>query len=348
MSKVDVSKLVKIDLPGLSPEVEKFLLERELKFYELEYSRYLSGCKITEELVDKLVKDAVDTHCHGGSEPIERLLLEDDIAVDYTRAGLRAVVIKTHFSPSASRVPLVQRFIVDWAGRHDLRPVRVLGGICLNHAVGGLNPQAVRAWAKEPGCRYVWLPSIDSYHHYQVVHGQEGKGIRILDDNGRLLPQMREILKIVADNDLVLATGHYPHEPDKRVLVEEAIQAGVRRIENQHAGMPLHCKSSTEQIKEFSKLGVKHGITALVPLVYNPPEGYDYLVRLVSEVGPDHFVFGTDFGQVQNPAHLVGVRWFVKYMLAYGPPLGIRVEQIKGIMTRGADLIGLRESIEGK
>jgi hypothetical protein len=68
----------------------------------------------------------------------------------------------------------------------------------------------------------------------------------------------------------------------------------------------------------------------------------------VSEVGPDHFVFGTDFGQVQNPAHLVGVRWFVKYMLAYGPPLGIRVEQIKGIMTRGADLIGLRESIEGK
>ena len=45
--------------------------------------------------VDELMQGAIDIHAHGGSDPFDRLLPEDEVCKDYTKAGMAAVVFKT-------------------------------------------------------------------------------------------------------------------------------------------------------------------------------------------------------------------------------------------------------------
>ncbi|MBW1994912.1 MAG: hypothetical protein JRI77_10770, partial [Deltaproteobacteria bacterium] len=137
-------KLVKFDIPGINEEVERFLIRQQIQFVNIQYARFLAGVTFTESDVDALVRNAVDCHAHGGSDPFDRLMLEDEIAFDYSKAGMRAVVFKTWFTPSASRIQLVQKYLDKWAEENDIQPVKIFGGITLNKSVGGINPDAVR------------------------------------------------------------------------------------------------------------------------------------------------------------------------------------------------------------
>jgi hypothetical protein len=55
---------------------------------------------------------------------MERLLLEDDIAYDFTDAGCHAMVVKTWYTPSASGNTLVPELADRYAEEHGLRAVR--------------------------------------------------------------------------------------------------------------------------------------------------------------------------------------------------------------------------------
>src|SRR6185312_17125067 len=72
----------------------------------------------------------------------------------YEEAGFAGCVLKGHAEPTAGRA----------AAAGDGRSVRVHGAIVLNHAVGGLNPDAVDA-ALALGARVVWMPTIDAQGH---------------------------------------------------------------------------------------------------------------------------------------------------------------------------------------
>ena len=110
-----LEQLVKFDIPDLGDEVSRFLLKQQIQIVNIQYARFLAGVKFTGSDVDALMHGAIDIHAHGGSEPFDRLLLEDEIAYDYSRAGMRAVVFKTWFSPSASRIALIQKYLDTWA-----------------------------------------------------------------------------------------------------------------------------------------------------------------------------------------------------------------------------------------
>ena len=43
-----------------------------------------------------------------------------------------------------------------------------------------------------------------------VYDDWSGYGLSFLDEKRKIIPQVQEILKIIAANDLVLASGHYP------------------------------------------------------------------------------------------------------------------------------------------
>ena len=57
---------------------------------------------------------AIDIHAHGGSDPFGRLLMEDQVAKDYAKAGMAAVVFITWHTPSAARNQLLERMMNDW------------------------------------------------------------------------------------------------------------------------------------------------------------------------------------------------------------------------------------------
>jgi hypothetical protein len=321
----------------LSPGAEEYLVRKEAAYLNVSYTQILSKTPVTDELIDDLLKNSMDTHAHGGSDPMERLLLEDELAIDCTQAGVRAIVIKTWYTPSASRNQLVQRIVNRYADEHGLRPTTCFGGVTLNYSQGGFNPHAVKACLGFPNMKYVWMPMVDSYHHRRVVYDDwSGYGLKFTDDHYNIIEPVQEICRIIADNDLVLAIGHYPYE-DCAALIEEARRLGVNRIELVHPNM-IHSKHTIPQMKAQAERGAKlmfrsKGIVAY-PMELEPP----YAVRVIREVGAENLVHGSDWGQKFNLRHVVGNRWAIAVLLANG----ITPDEIRMIYQDApADLLGI-------
>lgn len=313
-----LKKLAQVDIPGISDEVFTFLIRQQAQFANIQYARFLAGAKFTEQDVDDILTNSIDTHVHGGSDPMERLMLEDDIGMDYTDLGLRAMVVKTWYSPSASRNALVQKIVNRYAEERCLRPTLCLGGVTLNYSVGGFNPEAVKKCLGFPGMKYVWMPMVDSYHHRRVVYDDwSGFGLNFLDEHRKVIPAVQEILRIVADNDLILGTGHYSYE-DSALLIEEARQLGVNRIEVIHPAH-IHSKHTIAQMKEQAARGAKLMLSGLGAMAFPLHEsGPLYAARIIKEVGPENVVYGSDLNQLQNFPPSTAARWMVKLLLAYG------------------------------
>src|SRR5205085_1828499 len=70
--------LTRVDDPNVPDEVFDYLIRQQAQSVNIQYARFLSGVQFTEADVDDLLVDAVDSHAHGGSDPFERLLLEDE------------------------------------------------------------------------------------------------------------------------------------------------------------------------------------------------------------------------------------------------------------------------------
>ena len=57
--------------------------------------------------------------------------------------------------------------------------------------------------------RFVWFPTFDADNH--VKHFKDApEGIKVLDADGKVLPAVRDVLKICAQQKLVVQTGHLP------------------------------------------------------------------------------------------------------------------------------------------
>jgi len=315
-----VERLKKLTHPDakISDEVFTYLVRLQAQWVNMQYTRFLAGTKYTEQDVDEILTNSIDIHVHGGSDPFERLMLEDDIAYDFTEAGCRGLVFKTWYTPSASRNALVQKLVDRYASERGLRPARVWGGVTLNYSQGGFNSDAVKKCLGFPGMKYVWMPMVDSYHHRRVVYDDwSGHGLNFLDDRRRVLPEVKEILRIVADNDLVLASGHYPFA-DTYILFREAREMGVRRLEVIHPAH-IHSKHTIEQMQKQAELGAKLMVSGLGAQAFPLHEaGPLYAARQIKEVGPKNCLYGSDYGQFQNFPHIVANRWMIKVLLSYG------------------------------
>jgi uncharacterized protein DUF6282 len=335
-----LKQLTSVDAEGVTDEVFTFLVRQQAQWANMQYTRFLAGAKFTEQDVDEVLANAIDCHTHGGSDPMERLLLEDDIGIDYTRAGMRAMVVKTWYTPSASRNALVQKIVNRYAQEHGLRPVLCYGGVVLNYSMGGFNPEAVKKCLGFPGMKYVWMPMVDSYHHRRVVYDDwSGYGLSFLDDDRKVLPVVQDILRIIADNDLVLASGHYPYR-DTAILVEEARRLGVNRIEIIHPAH-IHSKHTIADMKAQAERGAKLMLSGLGAMAFPLHEsGPLYAAQIVKEVGAENLLYGSDFGQLQNFPHITANRWMIKLLLAYG----CTKEELRQVFqVTGARLLGLED-----
>ena len=134
-------------------------------------------------------------------------------------AGQPAVACKSHQQVTASLASLASRIVSG---------ITLLGGITLNKTVGGLNPHAVRM-AGELGARILWFPTHHAAHHNStLVEGGRGddKGIYVLDAEGKLLPEVHEILDLVLRYNMLLGTGHVARFPRLRRLLRRPGRRG--------------------------------------------------------------------------------------------------------------------------
>ena len=76
----------------------------------------------------------IDMHVHSHPDVFGRNMDDIDIAQLARARGMRGILLKNHISETASRAALVMKVVPG---------VEVFGGVVLNRAVGGINPDAV-------------------------------------------------------------------------------------------------------------------------------------------------------------------------------------------------------------
>jgi hypothetical protein len=170
-------------------------------------------------VIDELLAGSIDMHIHTGPDPrVERKLNALQAASQAQAVGMRAIVIKSHEYPTAPVAYTVNQIVKD---------MTVFGSIALNLEVGGLNTYAVEASAKL-GAKVVWMPTNHSANDMKRKN-IAGKGITILDSEGKLLPSVKDILAIIKRYEMVLATGHLS-KSEVFALVDEAERMDINKI----------------------------------------------------------------------------------------------------------------------
>ena len=232
-----------------------------------------------------------DAHVHSSPCVLPRIADDVETVEWYERAGFDGCLLKGHMESTVGRA----------AAAGVGKRVRVYGGVVLNRALGGLNVAAVGS-AVELGARAVWMPTLDAQGHLDAAlprpRLRPGKGIAIPPVNPRSEGKVRRLLKLLAEADVLLATGHLSAR-EVGWLVAAARDAGVRRMLVTHATFTVP-NLGLEDLKELATLGAFLEVTAF-QLLHQPGCDGSMLAAVVRAAGTDRVVLSSDAGQPDSP-----------------------------------------------
>jgi len=256
-----------------------------------------------------LVRGAYDLHVHVEPDVMRRQVTDLQLARRCWDVGLAGFALKSHYVPTAERAAVLNEAL---GGE-----VRVLGALTLNASVGGLNPIAVEIAARE-GARILWMPTLDAANH-RAKHADLPPGatppmwlalqrdldaqgvtvpvVDVLDEAGLPLPATREVLRLAARHQLVVATGHLSAY-ESRVVAESAFEAGVRHVIATHPEFPQQDMSLDDQL-------ALAGQGAFLERCFTTPFTGKYewarMADNIRATGAEHTIITTDLGQPHNP-----------------------------------------------
>src|SRR5215211_8821898 len=162
---------------------------------------------------DDLLSGAYDTHIHAGPDVVPRSVDFLAAAREAVAEGMAGIAFKDIGQPTVDRA---------YAARETFPGFLAFGGIVLDRPAGGLNPAAVERCLRLGG-RFVWMPVADARHTVRLY--AQGRlrlvlppalsldeAISLTDETGALRDEVRLILKLIAEHDAVLGTGHVSPE----------------------------------------------------------------------------------------------------------------------------------------
>jgi hypothetical protein len=248
----------------------------------------------------------IDIHAHTLPSSRPRSIDAIELAKLAKQRGMRAIVIKDHYEPTAGQAYLVRKAVPG---------IEVFGGIVLNRSVGGINLSAVERMALMSGGygRIVWLPTFDAEN--QVKFSKENRPFVPVSRDGHLVPEVVELITFIKDHQLAIATGHVSAE-EGLLVAHEAHRQGVQHIIITHPSEAL-IQMTIPQMQEAAKDGayIEFVYSALLGKTAIPLADY---VRAIRAVGPGSCILSSDFGQVENPPHPDGLAAYFKALLGAG------------------------------
>jgi hypothetical protein len=234
------------------------------------------------------LKGFMDTHLHTAPDNQPRLITDLEAAEAALKEKMRAIVLKSHVEPTSGRAAIAQ----------IATGMKVLGGVCLNRSVGGLKVAAVKTAATQGG-KIIWLPTKD----------------RMEFDFKKDWESLESIFTMIAENDLILATGHLRVGDIFQVLD----LARSSQIENIIVNHPLTrvVGASLDEQKEMSrKAFLEHCYVACLPRHdhLNP----ETIAQAINEIGSRKTILATDLGQKHNMHPTDGFKLFINTIMEYG------------------------------
>ncbi len=302
-------------------------------------------------LIESLLEGAIDLHCHSGPSVMDRRIDHIEVLLEAAGAGMGALLIKDHYYSAAPITELLNKHFAKLN-------VMLLSGVPLNNTVGGLNHYAVDHGIKL-GARLVWMPTFSAKNH--IDHHNKDKDfdkkfpttkekmlaptpLTVLDEGGSLTDEVKFIVDLIAEADIVLSAGHL-HMSEIWPLFEYAHQAGVKRLLVNHPSYLID--ATLEEMSALTAMGayLEHSMCMFIPgskfHFYVPQE----LDAMIKAGGVDKTILGSDLGQVGNPTPVEGFR----HVIATCLDLGYTTEEIRGMVSLNAQkLLGLDLSLTQK
>jgi hypothetical protein len=234
-----------------------------------------------------------------------------DLAKLAKQRGMRGLVLKNHYESTAALAYIV---------RKEVPGIEIFGGIDLNRSVGGINAAAIERMVLMKGGwgKVVWMPTFDNEN--QVKASKENRPFVAISKNGQLLPEVEEVIRLVAKHQLTLETGH-SSATDGLLIVHAARQAGVQHVVVTHA-MADPIRMTIPQMQQAAREG------AYIEFVYGatiPPNNgslaavsmSDY-AKAIRAVDPQFCILSSDLGQPGRPLHPDGLAQFFQALRKEG------------------------------
>jgi hypothetical protein len=173
--------------------------------------------------------------------------------------------------------------------------------------------------------KVVWLPTFESDKHVKTFSKPDAKGI-VVAPNGKVTPEMEAILKIIARENLVLATGHV-HPEEVLAVVRRGRELGVKNILITH-GLTNVPGLTMAQAKEVAGMGAVIEVCYLqfqagpnAPLAFLKhwtQIGAKHVAQAVKELGARSLIVSSDLGQSANMTHPDGLEVAITSMKGEG------------------------------
>lgn len=271
--------------------------------------------------VARLLVGAVDLHCHSGPAAMPRILDHHDAMLDAAGAGFRALLYKDHYYLGSAHARILEKLFPD-------THLKLFSGLVLNNASGGFNPHAVDHCIKLGG-KIVWLPTLSAANHIEAVRsGHAGTfptpakkmlpaiPLQALDGTGQVIDPLKQILDLIAADDIILAGGHLS-AAEMLVVFAEARARGVKKLLVNHPTYIVRC--TDDDVRGLLELGasMEHSICMFVEGRSKKYSAED-LHRLIGLVGVEKTVLSSDLGLVGSPRPIDGFRGIVRILLDLG------------------------------
>jgi hypothetical protein len=256
----------------------------------------------------ELVRGGFDPHVHIAPDFAPRRITDLELAERCLELGLAGFGLKSHYTATAERAAVVTAAVPG---------IQALGTITLNHSVGGLNATAVEVAARQ-GARIVWLPTVSSENEIgEVEHadpdgnvpvwvrfeldlraaGVHPRAVPVVAAHGDPLPELLEVIDVVARHELVLATGHLSRD-EIFTVVDAAVAADVKTIVVTHPEFPSQRVSPQDQAA-LAERGALMERAFTTP--YTGKCTWDEIFAATRAVRAQSTVWGSDLGQRFNP-----------------------------------------------
>ncbi len=294
--------------------------------YEMMYDIYAG-------MEDEILDGAIDTHLHIYPDYVPRSTDIIQLAIDASKAGYRAICCKDHFFNNTNGAWAAQWVVDDLVRRGELqRSCQVLG---TNILAFSFHPDQINLIRKYPNLGGVFFPTMTGNMRGNRMAGPD---LPILDAKGKLMPEVKECIKRMAQYKICVLTGHRSY-PEHKAMVEYCHEVGGHILLT-HSGASHHGPQNSScgspaQARELIKLGAFieisiHwfiGAAAIWPLS-DPP----ILTNWLKEMGPENIVMSTDLGQPTTVHPIEGYRVGIR-MLAHA---GISKADLKVMFQKNA------------
>jgi hypothetical protein len=255
----------------------------------------------------RALNGAIDIHVHSFPDSTERSVDGLEAAIMARAHGMRGIVLKNHYDPTAPLAYMV---------RKQIAGLEVFGGIDLNLPVGGMNPVAVEHMSQVSGGygRLVWMSTFDAEN--QVRYSKENRPFVSVSRGGELLQATKDVIAAIAKHQLVLATGHVSAD-EGLMLLREGKRQGVQRMVVTHA-MNAPIEMNVGQMQEAARLGAFLEFVGGTMLSADAPARVDRFADAIRKVGPEFCILASDLGQKGNPLPADGFAAFILALKARG------------------------------